>query len=581
MPSFEATCFDAVKRFVQTAVVIDDQAGYPKTVQSSPKPVMTPPTGLTSSFDSEPVASVESCIVDESDLKHVFDINMVVNGFADLKITCSVQRPDFDSGQELKEKLKEWALNCAEHADITIIDWRLSKTDSHLAEDIIVDLLKKDKKYGGKVRLLCVYTMQPNPRNILKDIKERIKKELNLSISKGQEGLACTVDGKIRIVAFSKNETKTFSKLSDIVTFRELPERALKEFAILVKGLIPRATLHSIAAVREQTYSLLALMNKHLDGAFCAHRALIPDTEDSIDFILNMISKEISTKILYDKFARNSLDTESIRNWYDGQELPESQYALNRETLWELIEKGGGNLTEVRKLRAKAWLERTRKNKNKLKNVEGEVIKYSDAEELCEKGVFNEIKNCAPPSKNNPDSFAELFYQDEADAKNACNELSRLNCSSKDECDLGENTKEGLYLTLGSVLKVMEEKAYYILCLQPPCDSVRLKDETVFLFLHLYEGKKGNTDFVIKLHDGTYQALSIKAPLKKPKFKTFPFIPDKNTGRVLINKLKENQKWVAELRLEKAQEMAQKVFNNASRIGLDEFEILRLKGSRI
>ncbi len=183
--------------------------------------------------------------------------------------------------------------------------------------------------------------------------------------------------------------------------------------------------------------------------------------------------------------------------------------------------------------------------------------------------------------RKKPDRFAELFYHKPEEAKHACNELSRLTCSAKDESDLRKGINDGLFLTLGSVLQVKNEDAEYMLCLQPECDSVRLKEKTAFLFLLLFKGSSEKADFVIKLHDNTYQAFTIKLPQKKIRFKTFSFTPDKNSKRVLVNKLNEKYKWVAELRPEKARMIAQKVLTNASRIGLDEFELLRRKGSQI
>ena len=205
MSSFKESCFEAAKRFVQTAVVIDDEAGYfdVETKQRPSAPVTAPLTGLTAPLDSKPIVPEENCIMDESELNHTFDINPVVNGFAALKITCSVQRPVFGAKQRQDEKLKEWAVNCAGRADITIIDWRLFKGNSHLAEDIIIDLLKKDMESAGRVRLICVYTAQPNPTNILNDIKGRISEDLDLPISGNKKDLACTVDDKIRIVVFN------------------------------------------------------------------------------------------------------------------------------------------------------------------------------------------------------------------------------------------------------------------------------------------------------------------------------------------------------------------------------------------
>ncbi len=67
---------------------------------------------------------------------------------------------------------------------------------------------------------------------------------------------------------------------------------------------------------------------------------------------------------------------------------------------------------------------------------------------------------------------------------------------------------------MGSVLQVKNEDGQYWLCLQPACDSVRLTEKTEMLFLELFQGKQDNTDIVIKLHDGNYETLSVKAPEK-------------------------------------------------------------------
>ena len=256
---------------------------------------------------------------------------------------------------------------------------------------------------------------------------------------------------------------------------------------------------------------------------------------------------------------------------------------LERETLWEFLKNGGADLSDVRKHRAKTWLRKKEESQNKLKNSKGEEISIADAGTFIEKGRFQEIKGCSPPSEKNLDKFAESFYPKKKESEIACNELSRLSCSSKDGSDLRKSANDGFFLTLGSVLEVRvpNDDREYWLCLQPPCDSVRLEEKTEMLFLQLYKGNDGNADFVIKLHDETYQTLSIKAPGKKPRLKTHGFCPDKDSQRVLVNKLHRKYKWAAELRPEKAQTIAQKVLTNASRIGLDEFEVLRRKGSQI
>ncbi len=168
MLSFKNSCFKAASRFVQTAVVIDDEARYfDDEANRIPSGRITDPiAGLTSSNEPEPTTPKDSFIHDESELDDTLNIDRVVNGFAELKITCGVQRPKFGAGHKENAKLKEWALNCATHADITILDWLLFEKDKRLVEDIIVDILKKDQEFGGKIRLFCIYTAQSTSENI-------------------------------------------------------------------------------------------------------------------------------------------------------------------------------------------------------------------------------------------------------------------------------------------------------------------------------------------------------------------------------------------------------------------------------
>lgn len=585
MLSFDDSCFEAAKRFVQTAVIIDDEAEFnvpEKKKSPPPDPILDPLAGLTHTTESDPTEAEGTYITDDSDTDQRLDVGLVVNGFADLKIACSVQRPDFGTDKQQDIRLKEWALNCASHADITIIDWRLFRKDLHIAADIILDLIKMDIEAGGRLRLICVYTMQSHPRNILDDIKKEIK-VLGLSIAGDKSELSCTVDDKIRIVVFNKEDSQVSDKNARVVPFDELPKAALMEYSFLAKGLVSNAALHSIAAVREQTHGLLALMNKSLDGAFCAHRALIPDPDDSIDYLLNLISKEIATKILNDEKARNSLDAKSLKAWLKELKLPDNLFALEMETLWEYLKNDRTHVFDVQKQRAKAWLKKKEDGQIQVKDTTGKDITYSEAGEFIEKGLFQEIKNCFPPSENNPGTSSELFYLKKDDSELACNEFSRLSSTSNDGGALRGGTVIGSFLTLGSVLKVRSADSDYWLCLQPQCDSVRLSEKTEMLFLQLFKGDARKADFIVKLQSGTYLAFAIKPPSGKPRLTTWRLSPNKDSRRILIKRLDMNPKfkWVADLRPEKAQAIAQQVLSNASRIGLDEFEILRRKGSHL
>lgn len=52
----------------------------------------------------------------------------------------------------------------------------------------------------------------------------------------------------------------------DIVPEKELPERLIKEFAIITEGVLSTFAVQSIAVVRRAAHHIVAVFRKELDG---------------------------------------------------------------------------------------------------------------------------------------------------------------------------------------------------------------------------------------------------------------------------------------------------------------------------
>ena len=147
------------------------------------------------------------------------------------------------------------------------------------------------------------------------------------------------------------------------------------------------------------------------------------------------------------------------------------------------------------------------------------------------------------------------------------------------------------FLTLGTIFKKSNSEFY--LCIQPLCDSVRLKPKNQFLFLKLEkQGTKKDLDdrkgFNIVVNDGN--DIFLKIDEKISKLQVFTFIPSDETDRVLVNngitinaKSSDNTDvsltYLAQLRQEHARRISTSFLHKITRVGLDESEWLRRHGT--
>jgi len=383
-------------------------------------------------------------------------------------------------------------------------------------------------------------------------------------------------------------------KEARIVPFDQLPDNVISEYAELVKGVIPGATLHGIAAMGEKTHELLAILNSNLDGAYCLHRAMLPEPSDSVDFAMNVITSEIETVIQTDAKARQIVDEEGLKSWLKdyalgNTTLPCSDSSLSVETVEKCIINGQLSNKEGKKCfkndYASNWIRAKTDKGQTLKDDNGNTITVEEAEKFITQNRLERINGCKPP---NFLRFVEVLYSTFDDAINGCEELSHLQCTARDIGGrLYPDISQSPTLQLGTILKKQNEGSCdWFLCLTPLCDCVRLKEESNFFFLHLYSGTKSSADIIIKTLDGTFEPLIVKK--EKIRTLTIPFKPTNGSDRINANQLENewlvtsngtNYRWVGELRYTKALAIVHYVATNTSRVGVDEFEWLRLQAT--
>ncbi|MBA3045309.1 MAG: hypothetical protein FP824_03765 [Euryarchaeota archaeon] len=595
MSSFDEMCKEAVERFIQTVAIIDDMATYDNNSQSDDdkdktKTLTPPANGLTTDILEQESPSTEKGPEDNDDNLGQLDAKVVINAFADMGITCCIQRPKHE------ESSCERAVKLATSADILVLDWVLDKKNITLPRDIIKQVMKEDKSKGGRMRLIVVYTSHNYVDQMLKDLKEDADDVYDGILRMDKKQLTIANDC-LRIVILNKEKTKNPPEEARIVPFSDLPNNIILEYVELMKGIIPGVTLHSIAAMREKTHALLSILNRNLDGAYCLHRAFLLEPSDSVDFAMNLITSEIETVIQSDAKARQFVDRNGIKEWLiqkagDEKKFPYCNSSLSVKTIENCILNGQlskkEEVTNIKKEYATNWIQAKYDAGEILKNDEDEDITLTDAKKYIKQNKLERIKGCKPPVETR---FAETLYSTSKEAINGCKELSRLNCTTRDTVSRPYiDEQHGPTIKLGSILKVRKKDHNdlvddWFLCLTPLCDCIRLeKEEKVeFLFLHLYPGKKDNADIYVETQKGEIEPLVFRGKNRKIELLTIPFFPDKNDrirakfckNKWRVKSKRKNYQWIAELRNNKALAIAHHVAANTSRVGIDEFEWFR------
>jgi hypothetical protein len=571
-----------VKAFLSSVVLVDDRAylsisneytsptklvppgrqGATRTVElalpATEAPVLVtlpiPPTEFNTKIASAetiapPVDGLPAKLPSERD--HTLDGKTVIDAFAQMGVVCAVMRPE--KGE--LAGLNNLVMSVGANADVLILDWVLC--DSQLGERTL-ELIKSivtAASASGRARLILVYTAEAD----LIAIEKEIRKTLDMVEAVPSDTLTIISAGT-RICVYGKAGTLT-DRIGDqrIKTPAQLPGVVISEFTEMTKGLLSNVAMKSITAIREKTFQLLRRFDCTVDAPYVTQSTLITP-ERAEEQVTALIVSEIQ-EILENENVGSLADIDQILEWLkdqiaNGLKLPDSTDLTTDQYYAGLVQllKDGVSKPAIDKLKLEHAV------------FSGRIIPGDKKEAaMYVRGSLTGIlrSNLPPPH--------------EAD------EVLAMLMSLRHRY-----THPAPRLALGTIIARMNGDApTYLLCLQPVCDSVRLKGPCPFAFLSLKTADSSKNCQVI-LRDGK----ELKPLTLKPSpyhLEMISFSPNQNqrviaeaeeTGYLFKSTDGTAFRWIADLKPAHAQRIANNFAHTFSRVGLIESEWHRL-GSKV
>ena len=564
-------------RFLQTVVAVDDNLKFSnRATGPTDEELKVPEEGLFGDFG---VVEYEA----SGPLSHELHYQELSHEFAELGIVCGGFKPVFG---DTKASL-DAVVTSSKNADITILDWQMKSTgnDGDFAIKTIECLAESDISEFGRTRLICIYTAEAKEK-VEQVLIDRLKK---LNPSK-----------KERSIYF---ETPYLSHWKIEVVSKEIREKQLcdeliKSFTELTAGLLSNAALASIASIRDNTHNLLHRFNNSLDSAYLSHvLGLISSPkmreqahDVAFDYAVDLISEELKSELQINDFVKKSLSSKALQSWpsFVAEDEDEScfvielgskeTYNLNAKNLESLLT--GNNLSKTLEDIGVAQRKRTIQTANKIKRKlanesdEGKIDSI-----LNESNALTVKEKMEKPERRFEDSAIQLSFKEQSEKPS----LDLCAIESTRRC-ISSQLVTPPSLKQGTIIKSFSDNAYYV-CVQPVCDSVRLRCSTSFTFIKVREAD-GNNNLTHVLRSDLDSHLKLSISCKATTIRTFNFMPDSNTKTVIgssengkhvykEDSSKERFEWCGELKQSVAQSIVNTLAAQLSRVGLDTFEWLR------
>ena len=535
---FDSNSRRVVREFLQTVVVLDDLAEFTTQKEKPTSDLENPdymptrpdePPPMPATLD-DPASSLEG---------YPLDAKTVIDGFAELGSVCAVLKPIGD------ENYRDRVTAVAVRSDIVVLDWKIGDSYGDHTLSIIQSILEHDSD-SGRMRLIAIYTGEPNLENIADRVASNVSNYYIQWKLKKHHRFRFT-KGPLHVVVLSKPGTLNSSHprySKQVVSESDLPDRLVDEFTTMAAGLLRNVALAGVTLVRNDTYRLLSKFDPTLDAAYLGHRLMLPHPPDSEQHILEAFVSELQS-VLEHRRPDQQADLAAIRRWLlkqqiDGLDLAVPFHFDGRvpalERWCELLEKGIDSTGITGPLEGKAQL--------RSRATEAFVLKQGNA----------------------IDSNRQLS--------------SLFVLKSRYSEDLPR-------LTLGTVLQRRGARGFrYYLCLQPKCDSVRLKEKTGFPLLPLdaQENLARRFHLAVKLSKGKWKHFDLRP---EPNLLTVPiFQPETTPPHAVVAKQNDGHYsfedvggrrylWVTEMKDEHAMKIAADVAAGLARPGPNYSEWLR------
>ena len=518
---FSEHCRKVAERFLQTVVVVDDEAGS-GSVPPSNDDLKVPGRGSTTDADEQGVQE------ERPSERHSLDTQVLVNSFAEKGLVCGVVTPRLSGSGNVAVVL------AAKRADMVVLDWQLQNDDGKAALSMIKGILNEDA--GKRLRLIAVYTGASD----IRAIAESIENELSEWEFQRDNGAVTLSYGHCRIEIYAKSGTQLDRELLDrSVEEAQVADVLISNFAEMTRGLLPCIALTSLAAIRENAHKILDKFNTELDPAFLAHRACLPAPDDSQQHIVNNLAGELHG-IMDDAVAKvDPAGMRAIRQW-----LTEKQ---GGETEWEL--------------------------------APSKTLKFAETVALLSEGL---AKKNGPLSKNT--AFKTLswgFSRGNTGKEEIDHQLAwMMNFRA-----VTDNAVPILHLgtVVQRDAEVGEDE--FFLCMRPKCDSLRLHDVETFHLLPLVAPVDRTTQLVIRAMRGPNEYRRLSVGTSASNWSLVKFEPDQERECVVAKQAPHGfyfddvdgtrYRWLGELKADVAQDIIQRFASGLARVAVDNSEWLR------
>lgn len=473
-------------------------------------------------------------------LRPNIDPLVFTNAFLEKGIHCALLEVtnEKDPLEPIQKTLKK--------SDVIILDWQMHGDLGEKATQLLLSVLDNNK---SGLRLIIIYTENNDYATILENsvIPELGKR--GITDGKLDETGCKYINGHTKITVLKKeNGDKTATSIS----VSELPEKIIEEFAEMTSGLVSNTALKAVSVIRENTNKLLAVFHKELDPAFLTHRSLLANEteanpEDAEELLHDTILDSIHNLVNNAHISKHcSID--QIRKWLisnDGYKKEEVtiqnvKHKLDVEARINLVDKG---LSET-----ETHFCATHNLKGSIAKAERTILKNNPLEYLIP-SVFTR--------GNLNEEFAILTHQI-------------------------TNFQEDSFVPIMSFGSVVRNNNKYYLCIQPPCDTIRIAkgEKKGFLFLELELNESNNQSTRVLVYENA-QYIKLKPNLKSYEIKVFKFQETKN-GQVTAEKsifrsstYRMKFEWICNVKKDHAQRIVNEFASIISRVGLNESEWLR------
>lgn len=539
----------AAEAFIQTAVFVDDRLyeSIPRGSQET-KSVIAPKRRKraikTAEISADSSAAASKIDEDDDASPDAYDI---VNSFAKKQIVCSLYQPKPAASVSPTSDI----FPLCKAADVVIVDWDLHGDQGERAVDLVDGLISQAvNDVPEQLRLILVYTQETNLFEIANKLYEKVSKTLGDKFVPQEEdqGLSFHTDNSRVAVLGKPGRDRPNLDPKFVVEEANLANVAVNEFSRLASGLLHAASLLGLAKIRENSRKILSKFSSELDPGFLTHLSLSLPVEDASTHITPLLVSEIES-VLEDVLPRPLMPKGLLEDWVDHVWKP----GAHLKSLFG--NKDGVDYRLVAKDLVTKGFPEARRSEDAVPNPNSE----KDKTKRTRRAAQIILPNSDSTSNHR---FAQLM-------------ASRT--------FYGRNPKA---LKLGSLIQQLKSGEYF-LCIQPICDSVRIRVERVFVFVSMAKSEGGVSDsasHVVFKYDGSIQEL-VYDP-KSYRCFTASFKPDKVAEEVLAKKDKSGQLvftasnrlkylWVDQLKTAHAQRAVEQFSSDLSRVGLTESDWLR------